>query len=158
MPRIFVDMDGVLADFDGHYIATIGPLPDRSDPTRDVDWSKIDAANFFASIPPMPDALELWGYVGHLYGGAVILTGCPKSGRERAEQNKRAWILRHLGAGIEIRTVLSREKAQHCQPGDILIDDWEKYRSLWERAGGVWITHRSAAETIDHLADLGHGL
>lgn len=156
--KIFVDMDGVLADFDSHYAATIGPLPNRSDPNRDVDWSKINDGEFFASIPPMPDAHELWDYVGHLYGGAIILTGCPKRGRARAEQNKRDWVRRHIGGGIEVRTVLSREKSQHCSHGDILIDDWEKYRSLWERAGGVWITHRSASETINHLADLGHGI
>jgi len=30
-----------------------------------------------------------------------------------------------------------------------------KYKSLWVDAGGVWITHRSAAETAVELARLG---
>lgn len=156
--KIFVDMDGVLADFDRHYAATIGPLPDRSDPARDVDWSKINDVEFFAGMPPMPDAFELWDYVGHLYGGAIILTGCPTTGRAQAERNKREWVSRHLGFSIEVRTVLSKEKSQHCAPGDILIDDWEKYRPLWEAKGGVWITHTSANNTINRLHQLGHGL
>ena len=112
-------MDGVLADFDRHYIDTIGPLPPRDDPNRDVDWSRINDVEFFANIPPMPDAHELWNYVGHLHGGAIILTGCPKTGRERAERNKREWVCRHLGEGIEVRTVLSKDKCCHCQPGAI---------------------------------------
>jgi hypothetical protein len=59
--KIFVDIDGVLADFDRHYIETIELLPDRSDPARDVNWSKIGDMDFFASIPPMADAFELHG-------------------------------------------------------------------------------------------------
>jgi hypothetical protein len=43
----------------------------------------------------------------------------------------------------------------HASPGDILIDDWEKYRDLWIAKGGVWITHRSAVETIVALNALG---
>jgi hypothetical protein len=30
----------------------------------------------------------------------------------------------------------------------VLIDDWEKWRSLWEGAGGIWITHTCAVDTI----------
>ena len=43
----------------------------------------------------------------------------------------------------------------HAAPGDVLIDDWEKYKSLWLDVGGVWITHRSAAETADELSTPG---
>ena len=34
------------------------------------------------------------------------------------------------------------------QPGDILIDDWPKYKHLWEEAGGIFILHTSAAQSI----------
>jgi hypothetical protein len=30
-----------------------------------------------------------------------------------------------------------QEKCLHVSPGDILIDDWEKYRDLWAAKGGV---------------------
>jgi hypothetical protein len=154
--KLFVDMDGVLADFDRQYIETIGPLPDRADPARDVNWSKIGDMDFFASMPPMADAFELWDHASALRGGAVILTGCPNIGRERAEHDKRDWVRRHLGAEVEVRTLLSKEKSLHCSPGDILIDDWEKYRQLWEVKGGLWITHTSAKDTIDQLRRLAH--
>jgi hypothetical protein len=29
------------------------------------------------------------------------------------------------------------EKCLYAQRGDILIDDWEKYRHVWEASGGV---------------------
>jgi hypothetical protein len=31
--------------------------------------------------------------------------------------------------------------------GDVLLDDWEKYRTSRIDAGGRWITHVSAVET-----------
>jgi hypothetical protein len=40
-------------------------------------------------------------------------------------------------------------------PGDILVDDYLKYRHLWEEAGGVFIHHTSASNTLRQLAALG---
>jgi hypothetical protein len=54
-----------------------------------------------------------------------------------------------------VRTCWSREKSLHASPGDVLIDDYEKYRGLWIEAGGRWITHISAAETDRALAQMG---
>jgi hypothetical protein len=83
-----------------------------------------------------------------------VLTGVPVSVAE-APEHKREWIRRHLGAHVEVRCCRSREKSLHAAPGDILIDDWEKYRHLWVAKGGVWITHRNAATTIAALQALG---
>lgn len=66
--KLFVDLDGVLGDFDNHYIETIGPLPKRwregvdftsANNSQDVDWSKIDASEFFVTMPMMKDAPDL---------------------------------------------------------------------------------------------------
>jgi hypothetical protein len=42
-------------------------------------------------------------------------------------------------------------KREHCHPGDALVDDREKYRALWEQAGGIFIHHRDAASSIREL-------
>jgi len=55
---IVADMDSVLADFDRHYIETMGPLPDRSNPANDVDWAKISGMDFSSEFRPWP-AMEL---------------------------------------------------------------------------------------------------
>jgi hypothetical protein len=63
------------------------------------------------------------------------------------------------GAGlvehVEVRCCRLSQKSLHAKPGDVLIDDWEKYRRLSRKAGGRWITHRNAAETISELEALG---
>jgi hypothetical protein len=50
--KLFVDMDGVLADFDSHHKAIIGIMPDRKG--DNVDWAKIRAVkDFYLNISPM---------------------------------------------------------------------------------------------------------
>src|SRR5215217_2328887 len=145
--QLFVDMDGVLADFDRHYENLFGVRPDKT--TNNVDWKLIRRTkDFYLNIPPMPDLPELWGRIAKY--NPIVLTGIPWSIAEAAD-NKRAWGRKHLGVDVEVRCCPSRDKCLHAAPGDILIDDWEKYRSLWGARGGVWITHRSAAEMIREL-------
>ena len=151
--QVFVDMDGVLADFDKHHETVFGF---RSDKLADnVDWEKVRAvAGFYSDIPPMEDMQELWDFVSRLTPRPIVLTGVPYT-VEEAPENKRGWVRKHLGADVEVRCVKSREKSLHCQPGDILIDDWEKYRNLWIGKGGRWITHTTAISTIGQLREMG---
>lgn len=148
--QIFVDLDGVLADFDTHYEVLFGSRPCKV--ADNVDWKKIEAApGFYASIPPMRDAYLLWGFVtAYADKPPVILTGVPSSIPSAADE-KRDWCARWLGPQYEVRTCFSKEKCLQAAPGDILIDDWEKYQQLWIAKRGRWITHTSANSTIEEL-------
>lgn len=154
--QIWCDMDGVVADFDRGYELVMGkPLPPRNLRTEDLDWDAIRARapEFFRNLPLMPDAHELWDYIAPR--GAKILTGVPAV-LSASDNQKIDWARDSLDVP-DHRIVCCRanKKFLHCHPGDILIDDWEKYRPLWERAGGWWITHTSAASTIKQLKELG---
>lgn len=151
--RIFVDLDGVMVDFDGHHRATIGPVPDRSDPLVDIDWARIAEMDFFAEAPPMADAFHLWGYLAKYR--PTILSGCPKTGTSRAATGKLQWVRKHLGRHVELITCESKHKSEYASAGDILIDDWEKYSAIWTAKGGLWITHTSAVSTIEKLNRIG---
>jgi len=142
--RIFVDMDGVLADFDSGYAKAFGKFGGKD--ADDVDWSKVRAiSGFYSSLPPMPDFDVLWKAIVPYQ--PTILTGVPSEVPEAAE-NKREWATKYVGPHVDIITCKSREKCLHGKPGDILIDDWEKYKHLWISMGGVWITHVSATESV----------
>lgn len=154
MSRVFVDMDGVLADFDRHYHDRFGIAPDKT--IDNVEWDRIRAVkNFYADLPPMRDLPELWDFIGRFQ--PTVLTGVPKSIPEAAD-DKRRWARVHLGAQVPVICCRSVDKSLHGKPGDILIDDWEKYRDRWEAMGGAWVTHTSAKTTIRDLLDLGLGL
>ncbi|MCP4899884.1 MAG: hypothetical protein GY906_23195 [bacterium] len=148
--QLFLDMDGVLADFDEGYEQAFGVRPDKG--IDNVDWELVRRTeNFYRDLPAMPDMQRLWDFC-RAYD-PIVLTGVPWGVPEAAD-NKRAWVAKNLGENVEIRCVASREKVKHCKPGDVLVDDWEKYKHLWVDAGGVWITHTSAAGSIAELLPL----
>lgn len=144
--QIYVDMDGVLADFHSHYEKHFGLRPD--DYLLNVDWKAVGTIkDFYLNIPPMPEMWELWDYLAP--HRPIILTGIPRSVPD-AISNKEGWVKKHLPSATVI-CCLSNEKYKYCFPCDILIDDRDRYKQLWVDAGGVWITHTSAKDTIDQL-------
>lgn len=150
MTQLYVDMDGVLADFDTGYELAFGVRPSKD--ADNVDWKAVrNYQDFYLNLPPMPDFTALWARIARYQ--PIVLTGVPSSVPE-APANKRAWVARYLPNVLVIPT-RSREKATYARPGDVLIDDWEKYRHRWEAAGGVWITHVSAIETDRRLTEIG---
>jgi hypothetical protein len=148
---LFIDLDGVLADMNTAYAAIAGAPPDKT--LDNVDWQAVVAVpGFYANMPPLPDMAELWSYVS-TWPDVMILTGVPKSVPE-AEADKRAWVTKHLGAHVKMIGCASRDKCRYAKPGDILVDDWERYREHWLEAGGTWITHLNAASSIAALKEL----
>ncbi len=161
MRRLYLDCDGVLADFEGRFAeimaADYATLPAGASswdwiklPGRNYDqfWHALENAkpSFYRHLKPMPDAHELVNAVRHLR--PVILTGCPRGTWAHAQ--KIEWAHEHF-PGLPIHVCKSEEKYLYCEPGDVLVDDWLKYRELWEKAGGVWITHRSARESAEQV-------
>ena len=137
---LYIDMDGVLADFDGSFPQVFG-LDHRS-LADDEMWMHINShPSFFRDLPPMPGALEFFRSVEHLQ--PVILTACPKSNYPHVAAQKRAWVREHLSQTCLVLPVLGgRHKPLFMhQPGDILIDDWGKNCNAWRDAGGRAIKH-----------------
>ena len=154
MPKLFLDCDGVLADFDSGASAVLGRTPHEFEAQhgRREFWRRIAGhSGFFATLPLMPDAMVLWEAVAHLH--PVILTGVPAG--DWAAPQKMRWAAEHV-PGARMITTLARLKREHMEvPGDVLVDDTLTFRSLWEEAGGVFVRHESATKTIDALAKLG---
>jgi hypothetical protein len=149
MPTVFLDCDGVLPDFDASAQQAFGMTPkefERHFGLR-LFWSRLASLDdFFGELPLQPDAMELYEAVRHLQ--PIILTGLPRG--RWAEPQKRRWAEKHF-PGVEVITTSAALKREHCHPGDALVDDREKYRHLWEEAGGIFIHHRDAASSIREL-------
>lgn len=149
--RLYCDMDGVAADFDTAYVKLTGIKPCRVE--DNIDWDKVRAhGSFFQSLPVMPDFHKLWGFIRRYQ--PTFLTGIPKQ-INAADNEKHTWLHHNVGRDVPIICCPSKDKALYCQPGDVIIDDWEKYRDRWEAAGGIWVTHTSADDTIRQLQELG---
>jgi hypothetical protein len=152
MPQLYLDCDGVLADFDRGAEAILGMKPNAYRHRHNIGkmWAKLASApDFYGSLPLMPGATELFGTVKHL--DPIILTGLPL-GNWAAGQKVR-WAEQHF-PGTRIITCLAVDKKKHCRAGDVLVDDMLKHRYLWEEAGGVFVHHRNVSETLAELARL----
>lgn len=150
--QLFLDLDGVLADFDRGHELVFGYRPDRK--LGNHKWAEIrKTPGFFRELPPMKDMHQLWGFTQR--HNPVILSGAATN-MPLAYSDKHAWVRRHLGKSVPIIIVPSSEKCYFARPGDIIVDDWPKYRSLWEAKGGNWVHHTDAASSIARLREFGY--
>jgi 5'(3')-deoxyribonucleotidase len=151
-PRLFLDADGVLADFDlaARRLLGMGPKEFIDARGRGTFWKRLaEAQNFYGSLPEMPDARVLFDAVKHLK--PTILTGLPV-GRWAAPQ-KVEWAAEHF-PGVPIITCMARDKHLHMRPGDVLVDDREKHRAEYEAAGVVFVHHKNAEDSLRELAKI----
>jgi hypothetical protein len=152
--QIYLDCDGVLADFDKGARAILGLASHAFEKRHGADefWTRLARADsFFDSLDPLPDAFELYEAVKAK--GPIILTGMPRG--NWAEPQKRRWAERHF-PGTPVITTLASLKREHCHPGDVLVDDRDQHRRLWEQAGGLFIHHKSAKDSIAALKAAGY--
>jgi deoxypyrimidine-specific 5' nucleotidase type C protein (NT5C) len=152
MPRLFLDADGVLADFDEGARRLFGMHPRQFEAKhgRREFWRLIaKAKNFYGTLPEMPDARLLFDGVKHLK--PTILTGLP-IGNWAAPQ-KVAWAAEHF-PGVPIITCMARDKHKHMKAGDVLVDDLENHRAAYEEAGIVFVHHKNAEGSLRQLAKI----
>ena len=150
VPALFLDLDGVLADFDRGVQAVTGQPPERL-PLKAMWAALARTPRFFETLEFMADAEALWRFCAP--HRPTILTGLPLGAW--APEQKRAWVARMLGAQVPVVTCMSREKPRWSGPGHVLVDDRASAREGWERKGGSFVHHRSAAESIAALETLG---
>ena len=150
--HLYLDCDGVLADFERGVEALLGmnAADYQQRHGRGSFWKKLATSrDFYDRLEELPDARELFDGVKHLH--PTILTGLPL-GKWAAPQKQR-WAARHF-PGVPIITTMARDKHLHMRPGDVLVDDRDLHRGLWEKAGGIFVHHRDARSTLHQLAQL----
>lgn len=108
--RIFIDMDGVLVDFEGYMV--------KHGLTGDV-VKKIHGA--YLEMEPMPDALAA---VRSLIGAGfdVWIATKPPTGIPHAYSDKASWVFEHLPE-LKRKLIITPDKGLLGDENDILIDD-----------------------------------
>ena len=152
MPKLFLDCDGVLADFDAGAKALLGMTPAQFEERhgRREFWRRIaKAPNFYGTLLEMPDAQRLFDGVRHLK--PTILTGLPLG--DWAAPQKVKWAAEHF-PGVQIITCMARDKHRHMGSGDVLVDDRENHRAAYEREGVVFVHHKNAEDSLRQLAKI----
>jgi len=150
MADLFLDCDGVLADFDSGAKKVLGGLSPREFEARHSKrefWRRLaKTPGFYATLPLMPDGQMLYDAVKHLR--PTILTGLPLG--TWAAPQKLAWAEEHFPR-TPVITCMARDKYRYMQPGDVLVDDRADHRAKWEEAGGIFIHHKNARASLNEL-------
>ena len=154
--KLFLDCDGVLADFDALATEIFDMHPRKYEEINGskLFWKTLARYDgFYENLPLMPDARYLWDSVAHL--NPTILTGCPAGGW--AEEQKQRWAIKMFGPDAHMITCKSRDKRVHMHEAkhNILIDDWPQYKHLWEEHEGTFILHTSAEDSLNELRKIG---
>jgi 5'(3')-deoxyribonucleotidase len=151
-PRLFLDADGVLADFDLGARRLLGMSPKQfiARHGRGAFWKRLaNAKNFYGTLPKMSDADLLFDAVKHLE--PTVLTGLPLG--SWAAPQKLEWAAEHF-PGVPIITCMARDKHKHMHRGDVLVDDREKHRAAYEEGGVIFVHHRNAEDSLRQLAEI----
>lgn len=156
--RIFVDQDGVLADFITGCSKLLGqPLTPDQDGHQIYDARKVELTNkrLFRHLPPTVDYADLIAYIRHTELPWEILTAAGVVNRELVVYDKQEWIKEWVCPNVVVTCTYSgSQKGAFARKGFVLIDDRQRNIDAWEKAGGIGILHKSAEKTIDTLKAL----
>jgi 5'(3')-deoxyribonucleotidase len=140
--KIYIDMDGVLADFDGWKLEYAKTHPEILT-SKDEFWRKASKVDrLYYNLKPMPEAKQLMTYLQSLNIPLAILTALPrKSSIPSAEADKQQWVRENLG-DIEFNVgPYAKNKQRFSGAGLMLIDDKIENVQEWEAKGGIGILY-----------------
>jgi len=160
---IYLDMDGVVADFDKRFEDLSGMMPQEYVNKNGLNafWDLIDEKHkvaFWRGIELMPGAEKLVSYVSqHPF---EMLTA--PSIKKQSIIGKGLWIKDKVGTLYSTKpkvTYRSAKQKHTVKPNltkfDILIDDKGSTIDNWNAAGGTAILYQSADQVINDLKKLG---
>ena len=158
MKTIYIDMDGVVADFDTYVEGVLGREIGwgTSQDLTDDEWVKLASVDrLYYHLPLMPDATKLVAYAKSLSTRFYVgfLTAIPRRTTiPSAQADKQAWVDKYFpGMKMDIGP-FSRDKQKWCTPGDILIDDRPSNIVEWSAAGGIAMYHTGDVDaTIKYI-------
>ena len=161
---VFVDMDGVLTDFERRFEQFAGVTPDEyidqktiqfgKDKANEQFWDLVDkqiGVRFWAGMPWMPKGEDLYKYIKKYK--PTILTSPSRD--ESSRIGKGVWIKRNMSGTPYKFGYKASGKAKYAGLNKILIDDREDNIAAWKAAGGIGILFKSTEQVKNELSKLG---
>ncbi len=160
-PIVYLDMDGVLADFFGGVEFLYGVEHWKeltNDKTKDLKKQVIDritGTDFFAVLPKFPTADALIEMVKKFTGGKFSINTSPLRGdHENSAKYKKVWISNNIEQPDNI-IVTGRKETYAKDKGtgtpNILIDDRPVNIQKWQAAGGYGILYQANRDSLNKV-------
>lgn len=162
MPHLYLDMDGVQADFFGHWakehgVTTYKAIPHPEEAINELAHSSPERVyDFFRNLEPLKGGAVIVNWLNKNKIPFTVLSAPLRGPYSKASiQAKKDWLDEH-NPGTSGDAMFTGAKYKHAMDGgraNVLVDDFGKYLSAWEQAGGIPVKHEdgNTAETIKML-------
>lgn len=153
--KIYVDMDGVLSDWEAQFKRYSGGIPVNTYDTLYGKKNRYKLVNknspgYYANMPWMKDGKLLYNFVKG-FPDVEILSHAPDN---KSKIGKEEWLT-DKDIKFKANLVPNREdKAKFATSNSVLIDDREDVVNEFINAGGKAILHTNSIDTINQLKEL----
>jgi hypothetical protein len=161
MKTLYLDMDGVLADFHSGYEKLFGEFPEgewRSKKHFWENWKSWVSQRGFENLSLHKGAEELLAHARSMRdsGWKVEILSSSAGGdtHDFVTEQKKFW-LHKMGIDFFPNIVPGgSKKAEYARKDAILVDDTERVLDGFINAGGIGVLHTDAKNTISKLINL----
>jgi 5'(3')-deoxyribonucleotidase len=167
IPHLYLDMDGVQADFFTAWAnlngvnryKEIGDREAREQSITDLTSRGPEfIENFFANLEVLPNFHVLLDYLQTRKIPYTILSAPLRDNHEASIKGKKRWLDKHH-PGVSNNAIFRGDKERYAVTNgrpNVLVDDHKKYITRWEEKGGIGVLHRdnNPQLTIDKLEEI----
>ncbi len=156
LPRIYCDMDGVLADFMVAAKKATGQTFNQSN--SDEHWEVIKKTpKFWSDMPWMPGGRQLWRFISR-YQPHILSAYTPND--PNCKPGKIKWLKKNVNLSNMnrinlVRRIQKQNYTKTLGKPTVLIDDFKRNVDQFTQKGGIGIYHTSTTNTIKQLKSLG---
>jgi len=162
MPHLYLDMDGVQADFFGawakrHGLKHYKEIPHPEQAINELASSGPEEVyNFFRDLDPLQGGQQIINWL-HKNKIPFTVLSAPLRGAyaKNSIQGKKDW-LDEFNPGTSGNAIFTSAKYKYAKNGDnvnVLVDDFGKYLDAWDNAGGIAVKHEDS-NTNDTISEL----
>ena len=154
MMKIYLDMDGVLADFFKGFANHFGKDHWKQIQNKEKSIQELQGTDFFNTLDMFPTTTELVNFVQTLVGDDWGICSSPLRGdRDNSAYWKRVWLTRHFIMPKVENLIFTGRKEQYAMDKidgtpNVLIDDKPDNVGRWTARGGIGIRYQANQDSL----------
>jgi hypothetical protein len=155
MPHLFLDMDGVQADFFGAWSKKSGVDHWKAIGNKEKEIDELahssakEVYDFFYNLEPLSGGMEVISWLKKNKIPYTVLSAPLRGPYKDASVKAKIDWLNKYHPGSAGNAIFTDKKYKHAMDGgipNVLVDDYGKYLSAWATHGGIAVKHEDQHE------------